>query len=314
MHLAVILWGFTGVLGKAISLDAPMLVWYRMLFTAAIMAAILTWRGAWQNINGKDTGRLALIGSIICLHWVAFYAAIKFANISVALVCLSTAGIFTSVLDPWINEGKHDIKEILLGSLAILGVYLIYRYQVSFGIGITFGVAAAILSSVFTVLNKKMSHKYPARIMVFYEMTTGFIFISLLLPLLFYYAPGTKFLPRSADLLGLKWAENDWLWIVIMSLCCTVWAQSLALSALKKLSSFTATLSVNLEPVYGIILAFIFYNENREIIFIKGSDKLNLGFIMGMGLIILSVLLQMLRLVRPKSASPGYVAEKGGID
>ena len=314
MHLAVILWGFTGVLGKAISLDAPMLVWYRMLFTAAIMAAILTWRGAWQNINGKDTGRLALIGSIICLHWVAFYAAIKFANISVALVCLSTAGIFTSVLDPWINEGKHDIKEILLGSLAILGVYLIYRYQVSFGIGITFGVAAAILSSVFTVLNKKMSHKYPARIMVFYEMTTGFIFISLLLPLLFYYAPGTKFLPRSADLWGLKWAENDWLWIVIMSLCCTVWAQSLALSALKKLSSFTATLSVNLEPVYGIILAFIFYNENREIIFIKGSDKLNLGFIMGMGLIILSVLLQMLRLVRPKSASPGYVAEKGGID
>ena len=145
-------------------------------------------------------------------------------------------------------------------------------------------------------------------------MTTGFIFISLLLPLLFYYAPGTKFLPRSADLWGLKWAENDWLWIVIMSLCCTVWAQSLALSALKKLSSFTATLSVNLEPVYGIILAFIFYNENREIIFIKGSDKLNLGFIMGMGLIILSVLLQMLRLVRPKSASPGYVAEKGGID
>ena len=122
MHLAVILWGFTGVLGKAISLDAPMLVWYRMLFTAAIMAAILTWRGAWQNINGKDTGRLALIGSIICLHWVAFYAAIKFANISVALVCLSTAGIFTSVLDPWINEGNHDIKEILLGSLAILGV------------------------------------------------------------------------------------------------------------------------------------------------------------------------------------------------
>ena len=314
MHLAVILWGFTGVLGKAISLDAPMWVWYRMLCTAAIMAAILTWRGAWQNINGKDTGRLALIGSIICLHWVAFYAAIKFANISVALVCLSTAGIFTSVLDPWINEGKHDIKEILLGSLAILGVYLIYRYQVSFGIGITFGVAAAILSSVFTVLNKKMSHKYPARIMVFYEMTTGFIFISLLLPLLFYYAPGTKFLPRSADLWGLKWAENDWLWIVIMSLCCTVWAQSLALSALKKLSSFTATLSVNLEPVYGIILAFIFYNENREIIFIKGSDKLNLGFIMGMGLIILSVLLQMLRLVRPKSASPGYVAEKGGID
>jgi drug/metabolite transporter (DMT)-like permease len=231
---------------------------------------------------------------------VAFYAAIKFANISVALVCLSTAGIFTSVLDPFINEGKHNLEEVLLGTLAIAGVYLIYRYQVSFGIGIVFGVIAAILSSVFTVLNKKITNNYPARTMVFYEMATGFVFISLLLPVLYYYLPATKFFPRSSNLFSAAWVDNDWLWIVILSLCCTVWAQFLALNALQKLTSFTATLSVNLEPIYGILLAFLFYNENREIIFIKGTDKLNIGFISGMGLILLSVILQMARLLKPR--------------
>ncbi len=314
MHIAVLLWGFTGVLGKAISLDSPVLVWYRMLFTAVFMAVILSYRNQWIPVKKTDIRKFTTVGCLICLHWVAFYAAIKFANISVALVCLSTAGIFTSLADPWVNEGKHDIKEILLGALAIVGVYLIYRYQVSFGVGILFGVIAAILSSVFTILNKKIANNYPTRIMVFYEMTTGFVFITFLLPLVFHYAPTMRFLPASPSLLSDAWAGNDWLWIVVLSLCCTVWAQSLALSALKQLTSFTATLSVNLEPVYGIILAFVFYNENREIIFIKGTHDLNLGFIGGMSLILLSVLLQMLRLLKPGLASPGYIKEKGGID
>ena len=150
--------------------------------------------------------------------------------------------------------------------------------------------------------------------MVFYEMASGFVFISMLLPLVFYNMPQTKFMPASPGILGSNWLHNDWLWLVIMSLCCTVWAQSLALNALKKLSSFTVTLSVNLEPVYGILLAFLVYNENREIIFNKGTHDLNWGFLGGMGLILLSVLLQMLRLLKPRFKVSGYVAEKGGID
>jgi len=314
MHLAVLLWGFTGVLGRAISLDAPALVWYRMLLTAIFMAAILTYRKQWVNIQRRDLAQLSIVGCLMGLHWVAFYGAIKFANISIALVCLSTASIFTSLLDPLINEGGHDIKEILLGSLAIVGVYLIYRFQQFYGLWIAFGITAAILSSVFTVLNKKISHKYPARTMVFYEMATGWVFISLLMPILFYYVPQTKFIPDSSNLFGTGWLHNDWLWLVILSLCCTVWAQSLALNALKKLTSFTVTLSVNLEPVYGILLAFLFYNENREIIFCKGSDNLNWGFLGGMALILLSVVLQMLRLLKPGFSASGFVKEKGGIN
>jgi drug/metabolite transporter (DMT)-like permease len=314
LNTAVVLWGFTGVLGRAISLDAPLLVWYRMLLTAVFMAAIIIYRKQWVKPEPKDIRKLALIGCLMGLHWVAFYGAIKFANISIALVCLSTASIFTSLLDPLVNDGKHDLKEMMLGSLAIVGVYLIYSFQKFYGLGIACGITAAILSSVFTVLNKKIANKYPSRTMVFYEMATGWVFISALIPVVFYYLPQTKFLPEAPSLLSTNWMHNDWLWLVIMSLCCTVWAQSLSLNALKKLSSFTVTLSVNLEPVYGILLAFLFYNENREIIFNKGTTDLNWGFMGGMGLILLSVALQMLRLLKPGFAASGYIKEKGGID
>jgi drug/metabolite transporter (DMT)-like permease len=285
-----------------------------MLLTALFMAVILFYRKQWVPVERRDVVQLAIVGLLMGLHWVGFYGAIKFANISIALVCLSTASVFTSLLDPFVNKGYHDLKEIMLGMLAIVGVYLIYQFQQFYGVGIIFGLIAAILSSVFTVLNKKIANKYPARTMVFYEMSTGWVFISLLLPLQFYFVPGTNFIPHAPNLFSADWVHNDWLWLVILSLCCTVWSQSLALNALKKLSSFTVTLSVNLEPVYGILLAFLFYNENKEIIFNKGTNDLNWGFLCGMGLILLSVLLQMLRLLKPRFSTAGYVKEKGGID
>lgn len=297
MHIAVLLWGFTGVLGRAITLDAPVLVWYRMLLTALFLAIIVTSRKLWVPISKKHLAQLMLIGVLMGLHWVAFYGSIKLANISIALVCLSTASIFTPLVDPLINRSKYEIKELLLGSLAILGVYLIYQLQQFSVWGIVSGVVAAFLSSVFTVLNKQIANKYPVRTMVFYEMGSGWLFITLLMPLLYLYSPNMQLMPNSNNILGQLWYENDWIWLVILSLCCTVWAQSLALSALKKLSSFTATLSVNLEPIYGILLAFVFYNENREIIFVKGTEQINTGFLAGMGLIVLSVVLQMARVV-----------------
>jgi drug/metabolite transporter (DMT)-like permease len=314
LNLAVLLWGFTGVLGRAISLDAPMLVWHRMWLTALITGVLLAWRSQWVKVERKDMMQLALVGILMGLHWVAFYGAIKLANISIALVCLSTASIFTSLFDPYINKGGHDIREILLGSLAIAGVYLIYRFQQFYAAGIASGVVAAILSSVFTVLNKRIANKYPVRVMVFYEMSTGWVFLSLLMPVVFYYLPQMRFAPHAPSMFGADWYHNDWLWLIVLSVCCTIWAQSLALSALKKLTSFTVTLSVNLEPIYGILLAFLFYNENREIIFSKGTNELNWGFLGGMGLILLSVLLQMLRLMKPRFARSGFVKEKGGID
>ncbi len=310
MHLAVLLWGFTGVLGRAITLDAPVLVWYRMLLTALFMAVILFYRKQWVRIEQKDMLQLTLVGCLMGLHWVAFYGSIKFANASIALICLSTASIFTTLIDASLHKKKIDLRELSIGALALLGVFLMYlipEIEKSFAkkpitdplpyrnFGIIAGVVAAILSSLFTVLNKRIAAKYPARTMVFYEMGTGWLLISLLLPFQFLYSPETTL---SLNLWNL-------IWLVVLSLCCTVWAQSLALNALKHISSFTATLSVNLEPLYGILLAFIFFKENQE---------LSWGFYAGMALILLSVMLQMMRLLKPSKASPGYIEEKGGIE
>lgn len=308
MHLAVLLWGFTGVLGRAITLDAPVLVWYRMLFTALFMAAILYYRKQWSRIQRKDMLQLSLVGCLMGIHWVAFYGAIKLSNASIALICLSTASIFTTIIDALIHKIRMDTKELLIGALALLGVFLMYLIPELEGrtaakadplphrnLGILSGVIAAILSALFTVLNKRIANKYPARTMVFYEMGTGWLLITLLLPFHFFYIPDTRITP----------SLNDLLWLVVLSLCCTVWAQSLALNALKHISSFTATLSVNLEPLYGIILAFLLYRENQE---------LGWSFYAGMAFILLSVAFQMMRLLRPSKVSSGYIKAKGGIE
>jgi drug/metabolite transporter (DMT)-like permease len=309
INLAVILWGFTGVLGRAITLDAPVLVWYRMLLTAVFVAVLLFVRKEWMRVPRQELKAMTSAGFLIALHWVAFYGAIKLANASIALICLSTASIFTTLLDALFHKKKIDLGELGIGALALLGVMLMYllpewdkwinHKQVVEPLqhrnwGILCGVLAAFLSSSFTIINKTLAPKLPARLMVFYEMSTGYFFISLLLPLQFIFLPATRFVP----------SLQDWIWLIVLSLCCTVWAQSLALNALKHISSFTATLSVNLEPVYGIALAFFFYKENLE---------LHASFYVGM-LLIMSVLLQAIRLLKPKTASPGYIEEKGGID
>lgn len=321
MHAAVLLWGFTGVLGRAISLDFPVLVWWRMLLTALFIAAIITWRKGWTPIAKRDLGRLILVGILMGIHWVAFYGAIKFSNASVALICLSTSPIFTSLLDPLVNKSRWDAVEILFGLIGLGGVAVIAAFDQQNaaanelrGIGIAMGVFAAILSAVFTVINKSIAARYPARTMVFWEMTSGWAFISMAIfialaagaesLMLNPGSTGLEWWPRQAsigDLMhhaGGSWPPADWVWLIVLALCCTVWAQSLALTALKQLSTFTVTLSVNLEPVYGVLLAFLFYQENKE---------LGTGFYAGVGLIILSVALQMARMLRQKA----IIAQKG---
>ena len=197
IHLAVLLWGFTGVLGRAISLDALLLVWYRLFITALFLAIILTYRKQWVPIRRRDFWHLIIVGCLMGLHFVCFYSSIKLANASIAMICLSTASVFTTLLDPYINKSKRNNIEIILGLLALAGVYCIYRFQQLFSMGILFGIIAAILSASFTVLNKRVAHKYPSRTMVFYEMSAGWLFITLLLPLEFYFSAGASLFPRT---------------------------------------------------------------------------------------------------------------------
>jgi len=278
MHLAVFLWGFTGVLGRAIELNEFPLVWNRTWITASIFFVILYFRKEFIKISRAELLRFMGIGAIIAIHWVAFYGSIKYANASIALTCLATAGIFTALLEPIIAKTKFNYKELLVGLIALIGMYCIYHFEIEYAIGIGLGVLAAILSSVFTIMNKKIVNNYPSRMVAFYEIGSGFVFLTFLLPLYLYFFPGSNFMP----------SKMDWVWLGVLSLCCTVWGQSLALSALKKLSSFTTVLMVNLEPVYGIILAILIYHENKE---------LGYGFYIGIGLITLSVALHTLSMI-----------------
>jgi len=200
------------------------------------------------------------------VHWCCFYGAIKYANASIALVCLATAGIFTSIMEPFFLKSKFNYKEMFIGLIALMGMYFIYRFEFEYAIGIGMGVLAAVLSSLFTVMNKKIVDGYSPRLVAFYEIFFGFLFLSILIPIYTSYFPTVGFIPNTMD----------WVWLLVLSLFCTVWGQALALEALKKLSSFTTVLMVNLEPVYGIILAIIFYQENKD---------LGWGFLIGMLLI-----------------------------
>ena len=281
MHLAVFLWGFTGVLGRAIELSEYPLVWYRTLITSIIFLMILIFRKEFKKISRAELFRFMRIGSIIAIHWVAFYGSIKYANASIALTCLSTAGIFTALLEPIVLKVKFNYKELMVGFIAIIGMYCIYKFEIGYATGIILGIVASLLSSIFTIMNKKIIGDYPSRMVAFYEIGSGFLFLTLLLPLYLYYFPTVSFTPTSMD----------WWWLFVLSLCCTVWGQSLALSALKKLSSFTTVLMVNLEPVYGILLAILIYHENKD---------LGWGFYIGISLIAFSVALHTLMMMRKR--------------
>jgi drug/metabolite transporter (DMT)-like permease len=279
LHLAVFLWGFTGVLGRVIALDEYALVIYRMIFTALILGSILLYTGQWKWIGWAAFWQLFFIGCLIAIHWVAFYGSIKKANASIALICLSTSSIYTALLGPLFTKQKFNFVEIACSILAIIGMACIYKFESNYTLGIIFGLLAAMLSAVFTLFNKKIIHQYPSQLVAFYEIGSGVGILFLLMPLYNYYFSQIRIVPSVADI-G---------WLLILSYFCTVLGQSLALSALKKLSSFTVVLAVNLEPVYGIALAFIFYQEQKN---------LSAGFYYGIAIIACSVALHSVYMYR----------------
>lgn len=272
LHLAILLAGITGVMGRLISLNEGLLVWYRMFFTIIVLWVL-------YFFSKSESRSLTfpffpyLTGGLVSLHWVFFYGSIKYANISIGLVCFSTVGFFTALLDPLINNRPFDSKEIVLGLLVILGIYLIFHFESHHQVGIILGVISSFLATLFTVINKRLLNVYSSKKLSRFELTGGWLVLSLLLPFYLMYFPSTSLLPTYRDIL----------WLLILSLLCTVVAFHLSLNALKKISPFTVNLSYNLEPLYGIILAFIFFREDREL------DK---GFYIGFTLILLSVLFQ----------------------
>ncbi len=278
LHVAVFLAGFTAILGKLITLNEGLLVWYRMMITAITLALILYFKKELKILSLNTSIKIFLVGSIVALHWVCFYGSIKYSNISVSLTCLSAIGFFTAIIEPAISKRKIDIYEILLGLLAITGIYLIFDFYPQYKTGIIFGIISALLASLFPVFNKSLLKTYSAETVTLYEMAGGVITLTIIIPFYLQLFPAEYYLPSA----------TDWLWLLVLAWFCTVYTFILGLSALKKISAFTANLTYNLEPVYGIILAFIIFHENKF---------LSAGFYYGLSLILLAVILQMCRVI-----------------
>lgn len=282
LNIAVILWGFTGVLGRLIHLNEGWLVWYRMLFSA-ITVWVLNFRlKEIQRIPFKDIAALCCIGGLQALHWVLFFGSVHYANVSVALVCLSSAAFFTSIMEPLIGWRRIKSIEVVLGLVGMAGIYLIFHFDARYEKGIILGVLAALFISITPVLNKRYLEKYHPATITAWNMTGGWLLLSPLLPLYLYFFPEGNSIPSIEDI-G---------WLIILACLCTVFTWRIALDALKKLSAFTLNFMLNLEPVYGIILAFILFQEHKEL-----SKYFYFGFL----LIMLSVAFHIWRIVKKKT-------------
>jgi len=271
MHLAIFLWGFTGILGKAIDMSEGMIVWYRMIISAAGLLPLIINRKL-DIPSRPEIMKITWVGMLVALHWILFYGAIKASNVSIALSCFSSISLFTALLEPLSHRKKPKTAEVLLGLSVIVGLYVIFSVQHIYLTGILLAVGSAFLGAMFTVSNKKLTAKHPPEIITFYELTSGFIVLTVLLPL-YFMTTGTGFqIPGTMDLI----------YLLILGWVCTSFAFTISLKALKKLDAFTLNLSVNLEPLYSIILAVILFKE---------YDALNGGFIAGTLIIISSVMI-----------------------
>jgi drug/metabolite transporter (DMT)-like permease len=277
LHIAVFLAGFTAILGKLITLNEGLLVWYRLLFTVVTLFILMHYKKQLVKIAARDALQIFGVGTIVAIHWVAFYGSVKYANISVALVCFSATGFFTALLEPLVLKTKINFIELLLGLMAIAGIYIIFDFHPQYKLGIAFGIVTALGSALFPIFNKRLLTRFNPKVLTLYEMGGGLLATTIFVPLYLTQFPASHYLPTG----------NDWWWLLMLAWLCTILGFDLQLNALKKISAFTANLTYNLEPVYGIIMAFIFFNENKQ---------LNNEFYLGVALILLAVVLQMFRM------------------
>lgn len=273
LHIAVILAGFTGIFGKLISLNEGLLVWYRVFFSSIVLFIILKLFRVSITLKLKEKFAIAKIGMFITIHWVFFYASIKYSNISIGVVCYCMTSFFTAVLAPLINRNDFNLSELFLSLITLIGIALIFHFDSSYQLGIILGVISSAFAALYTIYNEKLVRSYDSRIINYYQMIGGTAGLGILLPFYLHFFPVNNIFPNLSDTF----------YLLLLASFCTVGLYVLFAESLKRISAFTVNLSFNLEPVYAIILAFLLFNENRE---------LNISFYIGLFFVMISVLLQ----------------------
>jgi drug/metabolite transporter (DMT)-like permease len=271
LHFIVFIWGFTAILGALISLDALPLVWWRMSLAVVFILIYIKIKKIDLKIPKKTLLAFLFAGLIIALHWLTFFKAIKVSNVSVTLACLSTGAFFTSILEPLLFGKKVVWYEVLFGLVVIAGLYIIFNVEVDYVFGIVLALTSAFLSALFTVINAKYTKIYMPSVISFYELSGGVAFLSIYL--LFIDGFTIDFFSLSIEDLG---------WLILLASVCTAYAFIASVKVMKYLSPYTVMLTINLEPIYGIILALLIF---------KDSEHMNPMFYVGAGIILLTVIL-----------------------
>jgi drug/metabolite transporter (DMT)-like permease len=274
LHFIVLLWGFTAILGRLIEVPSTELVFYRTFVASAGLYLFLKVRKENIMIDWRGIRQIMFTGVLIAVHWVLFFESARISNVSVCLAGMATSSLWTSVLEP-ISLGKR-IKgyEVVLGIVVILGLYIIFHFEFKYIGGLVMSIFSALLGSIFSVTNAKFTQKYNHFTITFYEMVGAFFATAILIPIYNYQ------ISNHFGFINLPNA-SDWFYISILALVCTVYAYSIAVELMKRISVFAINLTVNLEPVYGFVLAALFFNEH---------ESMTSGFYIGTLVILLAVL------------------------
>lgn len=270
LHCTVFIWGFTGILGALISISAFYLVWYRLLIASLSLLLYLFFAKVKFKVDGKTFLQLIFTGAIVGMHWLLFFQSIKISTVSVTLVCLSSITLFTAIFEPLVTNKKISRLEILAGLMIICGIVLIFKFESQYTKGIILGLISAAAASIFSIINSQLVKQKPAPVIAFYELSGAFFWLSVYL----FFIGGFK--------TSLHLSTNDLAYLMLLGTVCTSVAYVAGVSVMRQLSAFRVALVTNLEPVYGIIMAFIFFGDLK---------KMTPGFWIGAVLILSTIFL-----------------------
>ncbi|HSD06005.1 DMT family transporter [Flavobacterium sp.] len=271
LHLIVFIWGFTAILGALITIQADFLVWYRMLFAAVFLGLFLKLKKKSFKVTPQVLMRFLFVGLLIALHWIFFFEAIKVSTVSITLSVFSLGAFFASLLEPLFYGRKVLWYEVFFGLIIIAGLGLIMQVEINYWNGMLIALVSIILGVLFTLMNGKLIVNHDPAVISFYEFLAGFVFISI------YFLFKGSF---SADFFILS--AKNWILILILASVCTAYAFTASVKVMRQLSPYTVMLTTNLEPVYGIILAYFI---------IGGKEKMSTEFYIGAVVIVITVLL-----------------------
>ena len=271
LHFIVFIWGFTAILGKLITVNAVPLVWYRMLLASILIIFYFLLRKKRFLVDRKSGLKFVVSGILIALHWITFFKAIKISNVSVALVTMSTGAFFTSFIEPFFFKRKIRVIEIFLGALVIVGLYIIFSFEAQYTWGMIYALISSFLGALFAVLNGLFIKKNEAAVISLYQLVYGALFMTI------YMMFSGGFTENIFTL-----TKTDWIYLILLSSICTAYAFIASVHVMRSLTPYTVMLTINLEPVYAIILALMIFGED---------EKMNAAFYMGASIVLLVVLL-----------------------